>query len=208
MKKKYSFILLSSLLLISCGSKASISETTTEQSSSAPISESAKNTDEQEPITSEDNVSDESISSEDYEGWVTTGIHSIDLDDIPESEQSKYNEDFDFEGDGISYHGDLIQQGHGDYADTIQMKKQSSYFYSKVPVKGRLTLSILDKGDYTGIPTLYIGSEMNPETPVEWSSVSQSSNSFVYENDISGYFSIKDESSYAIYITSFQVDCN
>lgn len=87
------------------------------------------------------------------------------------------------------------------------MKKGVSYFYNTNKVKGTLTLSLLDKGDYTGTPTLYVGEEVNPTTV---SSLTKSivDGKIVYTSEVDNYFSIKDESSFAIYFYSLTVEAH
>ena len=88
----------------------------------------------------------------------------------------------------------------------IQMKKEVSYFYSKTKAKGTITLSVLDKGEYTGLPTIFTGDSENPSTAIEWESKKQESNAIIYQASFNGYFKISDESSFALYLNYIQIE--
>ena len=106
-------------------------------------------------------------------------------------------------------------QGGGDNANTIQMRKEDSYFYSNTALKGSLTFTIKRKiveyngSDVTGVPSLYVGSEKHPsEDKVTLTeTVSEDGLTKTFKADIDGYLTLADESSYAMYLTNFTIEC-
>ncbi len=200
--KKQIISLFSLLLLCSCSSKEN-KETAKPTETNAPsVTENVTE------ATATDNKTEETTTDTE-DNVISEGIHRMTKDDIPETAQSKYNTDFDFEAGGISYHGDYLQRGTGSYDGTIQMKKEQSFFYSMVAVKGKLTLSLLDKGAYTGTPTLYVGNTINPqeETSKVTFSSRQESAILLYEATVDGYFRLADESGFALYLNYVEIDC-
>lgn len=201
--KKQIISFLSLLLLCSCSSKnntETAKPTETEKTSITEKMTETISTEDKTEITASE-TSDSSI--------ITEGVHRMTRDDIPTTEQSRYNLDFDFEAAGISYHGDYLQRGTGEYDGTIQMKKEQSYFYNQVAVKGKLIISIKDKGQYTGTPTLYVGNSANPEEEANKVAFSsrQESDAIIYEAEVNGFFRFADESARALYLNYAEIDC-
>lgn len=197
--KKQIIALFSLLLLVSCENK--------EQTSSESIPDTTGNTSEKAPTessaTSDSTASSESENKSDAPA---TKKYTFTNEDIPETGQSKYNNEFDFSHDGFDLFGDYMQRGTGDYANTIQMKKGVSYFYNKTMATGTITLSVLDKGEYTGVPTIYVGNTENPTESIEWESKKQESNAIIYTAKFTNYFKVSDESSYALYLNYFEIE--
>lgn len=212
MKKTLFLILLP--LLISCGAqKTSVdalpsyepkNTETSENSATAATSE----TESADALTTESKENNETSADSDY---ITSGTYSLTYEDIDDTQQSKYLNEFDFSADGIDYHGDYLQRGHGDYDGFIQMKKEVSYFYNLTPIKGNLTLAIkanvTSYGDFTATPTIYLGLDSNPDTSSDWENKEQSGNVIEYKVTVNGYFAIKDESSYAMYVSEMKIVC-
>lgn len=98
--------------------------------------------------------------------------------DIPETQQSQYNRNFDFEVQSESgpvvLHGDYIQQGKGEHEGFIQMRKTTKdyetdriYFYvtegSYTSVEFEFQHKIVDysQQDVSGIPAIYSAEEID-----------------------------------------------
>lgn len=140
-------------------------------------------------------------------------IFSLTAEDIPETSQSQYNLDFDFESNGYAFHGDRVQRGHGEYDGTIQFSSASrgaGYFFNSESLKGTVTFNVQKKestyGNFTGIPTIYGGSEVNPLENILPTMVSEGSNLTTYEFEFEGYFTIYNNSQYMMAVTEFIFD--
>ncbi len=197
--KKQIIALFSLLLLISCGTKEQDS-TNTKPSSTESNS--------QETSTDTSSLSDTESSEESKSESKAVKKYTFTSDNIPATEQSGYNYNFEFTQDGFTLFGDCMQRGNGDWANTIQMKKGISYFYNKTMATGTITLSVLDKGDYTGVPTIYVGDSENPTSAIEWESKKQESNSIIYQAKFTNYFKISDESSHALYLNYIEIEAS
>lgn len=187
--KKQIITLLSLLFLVSCG--------TSENSSTVSAPEAVNKPKETEAIKETITATEEVKEKRTY---------TFTSENIPSTAQSKYNNDFEFSQDGFVLFGDFIQCGTGSYDKMIQMKKEISYFYNKTKASGTITLSVLDKNEYTGIPTIYSGESENPSTAIEWESKKQESNAIIYQASFNDYFKISDESSFALYLNYIQIE--
>lgn len=187
--KKQIITLLSLLFLVSCG--------TSENSSTVSAPEAVNKPKETEAIKETITATEEVKEKKTY---------TFTSENIPSTAQSKYNNDFEFSQDGFVLFGDFIQCGTGSYDKMIQMKKEISYFYSRTKATGTITLSVLDKGECTGIPSIYSGENENPSTAIEWESKKQESNAIIYQASFNGYFKISDESSFALYLNYIQIE--
>ncbi len=195
--KKQIIALFSLLLLVSCGTKE-------QTSTDAKNSSTESNT--QTPSTDNNSVSNTESSEESKSESTVAKTYTFTSENIPTTEQSKYNNEFEFTQEGFTLFGDYIQRGNGDWANTIQMKKGVSYFYNMTKATGTITLSVLDKGDYTGVPTIYVGDAENPSTSMEWEIKKQESNAIIYQANFTNYFKISDESSYALYLNYIEIN--
>lgn len=191
--KKQIITFFSLLLLVSCSSKESVATET------KPTS-----TDNNTQLIS--TASDSTATEEQKTETHVAKKYTITSNDIPTTDQSKYNNEFDFEHDGFSLFGDYMQRGNGDWANTIQMKKGVSYFYNKTMATGTITLSVLDKGEYTGTPTIYVGDSENPSAAIDWESKKQESNAIIYQANFTNYFKISNESGYALYLNYIEIE--
>ena len=187
--KKQIIALLSLLFLVSCGTK--------ENNSTISSPETVNKPQETEAVKETVKATEEVKEKKTY---------SFTSENIPSTAQSKYNNEFEFEADGFTLFGDFIQRGTGSYDKTIQMKKEVSYFYNKTKGNGTITLSVMDKGEYTGLPTIYCGDDENPSTAIEWENKKQESNAIIYQASFNNYFKISDESSYALYLNYIQIE--
>lgn len=143
------------------------------------------------------------------------GNWSVDSSLIPDSAQSQYLNDCSFSvmdslGKEISFHGDYIQRGKGEWDGTIQMKKGDSLLECETPLTGTLTLSIKKRlvsyggedHDYTGVPVFSVSSDQSSWTETEGRK-SEGGESVVYVYDLaSSYFRFSASSSNAIYLIS------
>ncbi len=195
--KKQIIALFSLLLLVSCGAKE-------QTSTDAKNSSTESNT--QTPSTDNNSAFDTESSKESKSESTVAKTYTFTSENIPTTEQSKYNNEFEFTQEGFTLFGDYIQRGNGDWANTIQMKKGVSYFYNKTKATGTITLSLLDKGDYTGVPTIYVGDAENPSSTIEWEIKKQESNAIIYQAKFTNYFKISDESSYALYLNYIEIN--
>lgn len=195
--KKQIIALFSLLLLVSCGAKEQTSTDAKNSSTESNI---------QIPSTDDNSAFDTESSEEPKSESTIAKTYTFTSENIPTTEQSKYNNEFEFTQEGFTLFGDYIQRGNGDWANTIQMKKGVSYFYNKTKATGTITLSLLDKGDYTGVPTIYVGDAENPSSTIEWEIKKQESNAIIYQAKFTNYFKISDESSYALYLNYIEIN--
>jgi hypothetical protein len=130
--------------------------------------------------------------------------------DLPSS-GSHYPEDQSITAkDGVSYYISFVMAGNqqtlkGVKTDVIQLKKSVGYFYNEdQPFTGTLTINVLDKGTYTGTPTIYVGSSEHPTTTQKEASIQRGEEFITYTYSINEeYITLANESSYALYLSSF-----
>lgn len=193
-------IVLSSLLLVSCNNATSSSGDYEESAHSSILdSENSKEDDVPTSSDSEDSKENESSSKEEK-------IHTLSPTDFPKNVAGKYPEDTEIEtSSGDKYFISLAMQGEGSYEGYIQMKKNDSFFYSKFAYTGLISFDVMIKRDYTGIPSLYYGNEENSSSnTVELTKESnQDGMTYHYSGNVDGFFALKDESPYALYLKNF-----
>lgn len=220
MKAKTLLSLLPLLLLVGCGTtptestkpsdsttkpSESVSESDTDITAGASGSSDSESTDSTETSATEEetNTATEEPQAKTY---------TMTYENIPATEQNRYNNDFDFQVDDLDFHGDLLQRGSGSYDGTIQMKKSDSYFYSKFSFHGTIRVEAFKKDpeQYNATLSLFAGEKENPQEKVESFQRldSEDKTRYVYTADIDGYFSIKDESGYAAYVYSVVLEGN
>lgn len=222
MKKKMILIPLSFLIITSCGGETSTNpsaesttaettQTTTENTTPSVATTTKEGTTEKDTtISTEDNTSSEGTSG--GSSNVVTAITSATLlpSDLPSS-GSHYPEDQSITAkDGVSYYISSVMAGNqqtlkGVKTDVIQLKKSVGYFYNEdQPFTGTLTINVLDKGTYTGTPTIYVGSSEHPTTTQKEASVQRGEEFITYTYSINEeYITLANESSYALYLSSF-----
>ncbi|MBQ8142306.1 MAG: hypothetical protein IJ194_04030 [Bacilli bacterium] len=222
MKKKMILIPLSFLIITSCGGEASTNpsaesttaettQTTTENTTPSVATTTKEGTTEEDTtISTEDNTSSEDTS--DGSSNVVTAITSATLlpSDLPTTGSGYPDDQTITAKDGISYFISLTMAGNqqtlkGVKTDVIQLKKSTGYFYNEdQPFSGTLTINVLDKGTYTGTPTIYVGSSQHPTTTQKEASVQRGEEFITYTYSIIGeYITLANESSYALYLSSF-----
>ena len=70
----------------------------------------------------------------------------ITPDDIPATSQSSYLVDEEIEVDGITFYVNNLQQGHGEYEGTIQMKKSGVVINNKTALgHNSVVITLMDK---------------------------------------------------------------
>ena len=225
MKKSTLLILMgSALALVACGeapaekssSPVLSSESTSEassvepsslpkESSSAPAESSAS------PVVSSSSAS--SSKQEPASSWTL----SVDSSLLGSTSQSQYLNDFSFnasrsDGESVPFYGDNIQQGNGEWAGTIQMKKSGSYIYSKAALPScHVSMGIKIRGyggnDYSGTPTFFVGQTENPATE-KTSTFTEKDGVRVFEFDMEGYFKLANNSANAMYVLSIDFAAN
>lgn len=199
MKTKSMIFLLPLLLLVGCGTPASESEPVKPSESFTPC-ETTKPS-EETPLVTEPESTEEKPSETTTE-TPETKTYTMTKEHIPASAQSQYNVDFDFQVDDLNFHGDYLQQGSGSYDGTIQMKKEVSYLYSRFAFQGSVHVELMNKGEYTGTLSLYVGDSENPTRAAqEFERVeTPDGTKYTFDANIDGYFSLKNESSFACYV--------
>ncbi|MBQ4255221.1 MAG: hypothetical protein II721_04405 [Bacilli bacterium] len=239
-------LLLSAALLASCGTPNNLSsseKSTQNPDESSQIEESSSNkslssedekSDSEEASNSEEGESEESssISEESMEesaseeasasSYEDVGSWTIDSSSIEPTEKNKYLYNYTFSVTSslekeLSFYGDLIQRGTGQWEGHVQMKKyddgESGVIESKFPMSGTLTLNVLlrtqyyeDKDhDFTGVPEVKSGEEDNLSV-IEATSVVEEGGYRVYTYEIDGYFSLAPSTGYAIYFSSLSFE--
>lgn len=222
MKKKMILIPLSFLIITSCGGNPSVNpstesttadttQTTTENTTPSVATTTKEGTTEKDTtISTEDNTSSEGTSG--GSSNAVTAITSATLlpSDLPSS-GSYYPEDQSITAkDGVSYYISSVMAGNqqtlkGVKTDVIQLKKSVGYFYNEdQPFSGTLTINVLDKGTYTGTPTIYVGSSEHPTETKKEASVQKGEEFITYSYLLNKeYITLANESSYALYLSSF-----
>lgn len=131
--------------------------------------------------------------------------------DFPQNIAGKYPDDQEItSSDGSVFFISSCMQAGGKGAGCIQMKKEVSFFYNKTKLGGRVSFKLLRNvssyGDFTGVPTLYQGKEEHPLDNKVTLNMTQDEKWVTYTGEIENYFTLTNESSYAIYIKDFQIN--
>lgn len=150
------------------------------------------------------------------------GSWTIDSNSIEATEQNKYLYNYTFSVNSsldkeLSFYGDMIQRGTGQWAGHVQMKKyddgESGIIESRFAMSGTLTLSVLMRTqyyneqdhDFTGVPEVKTGEENNLSV-VEASSLKEEDGYRIFTYEIDGYFSLAPSTGYAIYFSSLSFE--
>ena len=150
--KKALFIL--PLLLIGCSSTNELS--TSIITCNPPISTSSMSESNSSIITSS--------------GIIPGGIFTLNYDNVPSSKGSGYPSEGEYLAGEHTFYFSDVMGNNGKYdIDTIQMKKESSYFYNVNEIHGRLTITIMKNSyhDYTNnvdvntevVPIVYVSKD-------------------------------------------------
>ena len=117
----------------------------------------------------------------------------------------------DSSGKEISFWGDYIQRGNGEFASMIQMKKEVGIIECRNILKGKVTLDVYirqkyyngENHDYTGVPIFYVSSDLASWTPLTGEQEADSGDSRVYAYDVDGtYFRLCPSEANALYLHS------
>ena len=168
-------------LLSSCVSNPGNNGSSSSASSAAPSESSAiSSTDSSSSSSSESSYqphessqSSSSSESSSSQAEVSMGDWTLGPSALSDSAQSQYLNDYSFlitdtSGHEVSFYGDYIQRGKGEWDGTIQMKKEVGLLECRSKGSGTLSLSITKRivsyggedRDFTGIPSLYISSDL------------------------------------------------
>ena len=198
--KKVLFIL--PLLLIGCSSTNELS--TSIITCNPPISTSSKSEATSSTVTSSGIIP---------EG----GIFTLNYDNVPSSKGSGYPSEGEYLAGEHTFYFSDVMGNNGKYdIDTIQMKKESSYFYNVNEIHGRLTITIMKNSyhDYTNnvdvntevVPIVYVSKDKTfTNQKIEGIKTNEDNNkiTYVFEDSVLySYFKIVNESSYAQYLES------
>ena len=215
-------------------SEISSKEEGTSEAKSQPVSgESSTSIDEgsspeevstsEEETSVEDSSPEESINEETSQTSVEeVGSWTIDSSSIEATEQNKYLYNYTFSVTSslekeLSFYGDLIQRGTGQWAGHVQMKKyddgESGVIESRFPMSGTLTLNVLMRTqyfdekdhDFTGVPEVKSGEEDDLKVTAA-SSMKEENGYRIYTYEIDGYFSLAPSTGYAIYFSSLSFE--
>ncbi len=178
-------------------------------------------------ITSDEesaSIKEESASSnESSEKISETASWTLDSDALKETEQSTYLEEFTFtildsNGELVSFYGDYIQKGHGDFAGMMQFKKGGlGKLECKTLLNGVVTLDVHKRTqtyggedhDYTGVPAFYVSNDLETWKSVEGSQKEGASNNLLYEFEITNaYFKFATKTENALYLNSVSFASN
>ena len=157
---------------------------------------------------------------------------SLTYEAIPETSESKYNHDFDFEilatdGSKVGFHGNSLQRGAGSknkvsVNNTIQVRgireddaddSDRGYFYMTSGVAKKLTFVTLrnyvayNDTDMSGTPTIYSADQIDATNGVEVEytrTMSEDEKYYTYTVELPyAQFRFENRSSYAMYLFSF-----
>lgn len=132
---------LAALALASCagGQSSTVSSTTDAESTSSASSESSSSL----SSSSSEATPDSTTSQTQVEAMEDVVITP---DDIPATSQSSYLVDEEIEVDGITFYVNNLQQGHGEYEGTIQMKKSGVVINNKTALgHNSVVITLMDK---------------------------------------------------------------
>ena len=123
--KKFISLLPLCLLLVGCGETSSVISSV-EASSTSSVVESSQ----------EKSSLEESMESSSEESSIEAKSYSLSYSDIPANEKGGYPEDSTITAsDGGTYYIHQCMQGSGDYANTIQMRKETSYLFNTIAMR-------------------------------------------------------------------------
>lgn len=135
---------LAALALASCagGQSSTVSSTPDAESSSSASSESSSSLSSSSSETTPD-TPDSTTSQTQVEAMEDVVITP---DDIPATSQSSYLVDEEIEVDGITFYINNLQQGHGEYEGTIQMKNSGVVINNKTALgHNSVVITLMDK---------------------------------------------------------------
>lgn len=183
--------------------------------------------------TLESSISESSQEESSSEAVTVNNIPwSLTYEAIPETSESKYNHNFDFEilatdGSKVGFHGNSLQRGAGSknkvsVNNTIQVRgireddaddSERGYFYMTSGVAKKLTFVTLrnyvayNNTDMSGTPTIYSADQIDATNGVEvqYSRVmSEDEKYYTYTVELPyAQFRFENRSSYAMYLFSF-----
>ena len=143
--------------------------------------------------------------------WTLTG------DALEKTEQSNYLNDFEFsivdaDGDPVSFYGDYVQQGTGEYKGMMQLKKNGDGLLEcRTLLNGTVTLDVYKKTstynsedhDFTGVPDFFVSTDLASWNVVEGNTEEGSSNNRIYTFEVTnGYFKFATKTANALYLNS------
>ena len=146
-----------------------------------------------------------------------TATWSLTSDALEETKESTYLEDFEFtvsdsDGDSISFYGDYIQRGLGEYVGMIQLKKEGAgVIECRSLLNGTVTLDVYKRTkyynsedhDFTGVPDFYVSSDLTNWNAVEGNKDEGSSNNLIYTFEVANaYFKFTTKTGNALYLNS------
>ncbi len=192
--------------LLACSNAAenktgSASENPAETSYSSKIADSEEST---LPLES----SEEKIHAA---SWKLTG------DALEETKESKYLEDFEFSisddgGSPVSFYGDYVQQGNGEYEGMMQFKKNGiGLLECRTLLNGVVTLDVYKKvstyggedHDFTGVPDFYVSNDLTSWNALKGSEEEGPSNNLLYTFEVANaYFKFTTKTGNALYLNS------
>ena len=138
-------------------------------------------------------------------------------DALEETKESKYLEDFEFSisdegGNSVSFYGDYIQQGNGEYEGMMQFKKNGiGLLECRTLLNGVVTLSVYKKvstyggedHDFTGVPDFYVSNDLTSWNAVNGNKEEGSSNNLLYAFEVTNaYFKFTTKTGNALYLNS------
>lgn len=156
-------------------------------------------------------------SSESSDEITQTPSWTFTSDVLKETKESTYLNDVEFtvandDGNLISFYGDYVQRGHGEFAGMIQMKKGGDGLIEcKSLLNGNVALNVYKKitnyngedHDFTGIPDFYVSSDLANWSAVEGSKKDGSSGNLLYTFKVThAYFKFTTKTSNALYLNS------
>ena len=116
----------------------------------------------------------------------------------------------DGRGHAVTFHGDYIQRGMGEWAGHIQMKKEESYFCLTQGDIVCLRFHVLRRynsyGDFTGVPTVYDAVEGGNEVELSREEVTVGEKEYYAYTALvwTGHFRLENQSSNALYLLSVE----
>lgn len=170
-----------------------------------------------EIVTSEESTTLSEATIPSSESFDETATWSLTSDALEETKESTYLEDFEFtvsdsDGDSISFYGDYIQRGQGEFEGMIQLKKDGTgVIECRSLLNGTVTLDVYKRTkyynsedhDFTGVPDFYVSSDLTNWNAVEGNKDEGSSNNLIYTFEVANaYFKFTTKTGNALYLNS------
>lgn len=157
------------------------------------------------------------LAGESYEEASRAASWTLTSADLEETGQSSYLNDYGFSikdsaGNDVSFFGDYLQQGKGEFEGMIQFKKDGDgKLECRALLNGVVTLDVHKRTsyfngedhDYTGVPQFFVSKDLLTWEVLEGTMEEGASSNRLYSFEVSkAYFRFLTKTGYALYLNS------